>query len=97
MTFGGEELYPQILDKVAALGFSLIGNHPFVDGNKRIGHAAMEVTLVLNGLEIQASVSEQEQTILALTASTLTREELLAWLTSRVIPITAAEFSADDP
>ena len=43
-----------------ALGFALIQGHPFIDGNKRIGHAAMEVFLVLNGFEINASVDEQE-------------------------------------
>jgi death-on-curing protein len=48
MTFGGEELYPTLVDKAAAIGFSLIMNHPFIDGNKRIGHAAMEVFLVMN-------------------------------------------------
>ena len=42
MTFNGEELYPTIVEKASALGFSLIQNHPFVDGNKRAGHAAME-------------------------------------------------------
>jgi death-on-curing protein len=49
MTFGGEELYPTSIEKASALGFSLIKNHPFLDGNKRIGHAAMETFLVLNG------------------------------------------------
>jgi death-on-curing protein len=43
MTFGGEDLYPTIVEKASALGFSLVMNHPFMDGNKRIGHAAMEV------------------------------------------------------
>lgn len=52
MTFGGEELYPTIVEKASALGFSLIKNHPFIDGNKRIGHAAMEVFLVLNGFAV---------------------------------------------
>lgn len=52
MTFGGEDLYPSLLEKAAALGFSIIMNHPFVDGNKRTGHAAAETLLVLNGLEI---------------------------------------------
>ena len=52
MTFGGEDLYPSLLEKAAALGFSSIMNHPFVDGNKRTGHAATEILLVLNGLEI---------------------------------------------
>ena len=52
-SFGGEELYPGLASKAAALGHSFIQNHPFVDGNKRVGHAAMEVFLLLNGHEIQ--------------------------------------------
>lgn len=48
-SFGGEELYPSLAAKAASLGHSLIQNHPFVDGNKRIGHGAMEVFLFLNG------------------------------------------------
>src|SRR5687767_8318476 len=59
MTFGGEDLYPGLVEKAGALGFSLITNHPFVDGNKRIGHAVMETFLVLNGYEIAASPDEQ--------------------------------------
>lgn len=58
MTFGGEDLYPTLVEKAAALGHSLIANHPFVDGNKRTGHAAMEVFLMVNGCEIQASVKD---------------------------------------
>lgn len=56
MSYADQELYPTLIEKVAALGFSLINNHPFVDGNKRIGHAALEVTLLMNGYEIQADV-----------------------------------------
>jgi len=40
-TFSGIDLYPTLVEKAAALGFSLIKNHPFVDGNKRVGHAAL--------------------------------------------------------
>ena len=47
MTFGGEDLYPNIIEKASTLGFSLILNHPFFDGNKRTGHAAMETFLIL--------------------------------------------------
>ena len=84
MTFGGEDLYPTIIDKAAVLGFSLVMNHPFVDGNKRVGHAAMEVFLVMNGLEIVASIDEQEAVILSLASGTLEREEFTQWLNSRV-------------
>jgi death on curing protein len=85
MSFGGEELYPTIIEKAAALGFSLIKNHPFNDGNKRIGHAALETFLVLNGYELNAGVDEQEQVILKVAASELGREEFTEWLRVRVI------------
>lgn len=86
MTFGGEELYATAATKAAALGFSLINNHPFVDGNKRIGHAAMEVMLILNGLEIAADVEEQEQVILAVAAGEMEREAFGSWLASHLVP-----------
>lgn len=80
MTFGGADLYPSLLEKAAALGFSIIMNHPFVDGNKRTGHAATETFLVLNGLEINASVDEQERVVLAISSGELGREAFVEWL-----------------
>ena len=85
MTFGGEELYPTLVDKAAALGYALIKNHPFLDGNKRTGHAAMEVFLVLNGYEIRAAVDEQEHIILQVAASEIDREEFTTWLRIHVV------------
>jgi death-on-curing protein len=84
MTFGGEDLYPTLVDKAAAVGFSIIMNHPFVDGNKRTGHAAMETFLVLNGMEISASVDEQEQVILALASGNSGRESFVEWLKQHI-------------
>lgn len=84
MTLGGEELYPTIVEKASALGFSLIKNHPFVDGNKRVGHAAMEVFLVLNGYEIDAQLHEQERVILRLASGEVGREEFTDWLRGHV-------------
>jgi death on curing protein len=80
MTFGGDDLYPTLFEKAAALGFSLVMNHPFVDGNKRIGHAAMETFLVMNGMEVDASVDEQEQIILSLASGELERYAFTDWL-----------------
>jgi death-on-curing protein len=80
MTFGGEELYPTLVEKASALSFSLVMNHPFVDGNKRAGHAAMETFLVLNGFEIKASVGEQEQILLRLAAGEIQRDAFTEWL-----------------
>ena len=84
MTFGGNDLYPTIAEKTAALGFSLIQNHPFLDGNKRAGHAAMEVFLLLNGYEISAQVDEQEQIILSVASGGLSREKLSKWLSQKI-------------
>lgn len=80
MTFACQELYASLAEKAAALGFSLVCNHSFLDGNKRVGHAAMETFLVLNGWELAAGVDEQEQLILRLAAGSLTREEFTAWV-----------------
>ena len=87
MTFGGEDLYPTLIEKAGALCFSLVQNHPFVDGNKRLGHAAMEVFLILNGYEIQASVDEQEELILGVASGQISRESLVEWLTTHVFKI----------
>ncbi|MBR2444674.1 MAG: type II toxin-antitoxin system death-on-curing family toxin [Clostridia bacterium] len=51
-TFGGQELYPTIQEKGARLGFSLISNHAFVDGNKRVGILVMMVFLEVNGYRL---------------------------------------------
>lgn len=80
MTFGGEELYPRLAEKAAALCYSLVSNHPFVDGNKRVGHAAMETFLVLDGHEACAPVDEQEEIALQLAAGTLSRDFFTSWV-----------------
>jgi death-on-curing protein len=84
ITFGGQDLYPTLTDKAAALAFSLIQNHPFVDGNKRAGHAAMETFLMLNGHELVAAVDEQEQIILGVAAGTIERAQFTEWVRSHV-------------
>ena len=84
-SFGGEELYPDLASKAAALGHSVIQNHPFVDGNKRVGHAAMEVFLLLNSHEIDASVDEQETIIIAVASGKLSRIQLSEWIRKHII------------
>jgi death-on-curing protein len=84
LTFDQTDLYPDEVSKAAALCFSLIMNHPFVDGNKRVGHAAMEIFLILNGYEIETDVNEQEKIILDLAAGKLTRKEFSSWLNIHV-------------
>jgi len=88
MTFGGNELYPSLAEKAAALGFSLIQNHPFADGNKRTGHAAMAMFLAINGYRINASLDEQTEIILSVAASKLNRDEFTKWLSNHIQELT---------
>ena len=85
-TFGGQELYPTLAERAAALGFFLIQNHPFVDGNKRVGHAAMETLLILNGAEVVAPVDEQEAIILSVASGQISREQFTEWLAGHLAP-----------
>ena len=87
-TFDGEELYEDVFARAAALMESLIRNHPFVDGNKRVGHAAMETFLILNGYEIFARVDEQESVMLSLAAGKMSRINFLEWLNKHISHIT---------
>ena len=87
-TFDQKDLYPDIVTKAAALCFSLVMNHPFVDGNKRVGHAAMETFLILNGYEIIASVDEQERVMLELASGKMSRINFSEWLNNQICHIT---------
>ena len=79
-TFADQELYPSLLEKAARLGFGLICNHPFVDGNKRIGTHAMLVFLDLNQVELSYEDNDLIDTILAVASGTLDYNGLLDWL-----------------
>ena len=72
---------------IAALCFALIQDHPFVDGNKRVWHAAMETFFILNGAEIDASVDDQERLILDLAAGRIDRAHLIDWLRQHLTPL----------
>lgn len=78
--FGGQDLYPDLVAKSAALCYSLVMNHAFMDGNKRVGHAAMETFLLLNGHAIQCGTDEQERVILQLAAGDLSRNAFTEWV-----------------
>lgn len=85
-SFGDEDLYPTLVGKAPALGFSLISNHPFIDGNKRVGHAAVEALLMLNGFELSAGIDDAESEVLAVAAGKRTREQFQAWIEAHVVP-----------
>jgi death-on-curing protein len=68
-SFAGRERCPTLSSEVAALGFGLVASHPFVDGNRRVGHAAMDSMLLLDGAESCAPVEEAEAMILRVGSS----------------------------
>jgi death-on-curing protein len=84
MTFGGDDLYPDGAAKAAALMHSLVLNHPFVDGNKRIGIASAEFFLEFNGLTLAASDDELEQLTLGVAEGKIEAEALAIWFRQRL-------------
>lgn len=83
--FDNIDLYPSIIEKAARLCFGLIKNHPFIDGNKRIGAHIMLVFLDLNNIKLKYSQEELYRIILGLASSENTYEDLLNWLYNHII------------
>jgi death-on-curing protein len=81
-TFGGQYVYPTIQSMAAHLAFSLIKNHPFIDGNKRIGILSMLVFLEVNGLSITCSDDELITLGLGLADSSIDESKLVDWIIS---------------
>ena len=79
-TFDGQELYPTKEEKGARLGYALIANHAFVDGNKRIGMYVMLTFLEVNGIRLHPSIDEVVRVGLAVAAGKMTYEDLLEWI-----------------
>ncbi|MBR6334597.1 MAG: type II toxin-antitoxin system death-on-curing family toxin [Clostridia bacterium] len=79
-TFDGVELYPSKEEKAARLGYSLISNHAFVDGNKRIGMYIMLSFLELNGIKVEAANEEVAALGLAVAAGTAGYDDILKWI-----------------
>ena len=79
-TFDGQELYPTKQEKGARLGYTLISNHAFVDGNKRIGMYVMLSFLQVNGIHIHPTNDEVARVGLAVASGDMKYEELLAWI-----------------
>jgi death-on-curing protein len=83
MTFGGDDLYDDLAAKAAALFHSLVQNHPFVDGNKRVGAQAMVLFLLANAWEPEFGSSELTEVTLAIARGELAAEALAIWIRQR--------------
>ena len=84
MTFDGEDLYPDLAAKAAALMHSLVLNHPFVDGNKRIGAAAAELVVEVNGYRLRADDADLESITFSTAKGELSAEALAIWFRQRL-------------
>ena len=83
-TFDGKDLYPTKTEKAARLGYSLISNHAFVDGNKRIGVHVMLAFLEFNGIHMKFSDEELVDFGLGVASGDIGYEEVLAWCRQRI-------------
>ena len=79
-TFDGQELYPTKEEKGARIGYALISNHAFVDGNKRIGMYVLLTFLETNGIKICPTVDDVARVGLAVAAGEMQYEDLLEWI-----------------
>lgn len=79
-TFGGQDLYPSTIEKAARLCYGLVKNHPFLDGNKRIGTHAMLAFLLRNGIQVEYDDGDLISEILSLASGSVTYENFLNWL-----------------
>ena len=80
MTFDGKDLYPSKQEKGARLAYSLITNHAFVDGNKRIGMYVLMTFLEINGIKLSPKKGEIARVGLAVASGEMGYEDLLAWI-----------------
>ncbi|HMN05046.1 MAG TPA: type II toxin-antitoxin system death-on-curing family toxin [Flavobacteriales bacterium] len=85
-SFGGVGLYPDAVDKAAALLESIVKNHPFLDGNKRAGYMLMRLTLRTYGLDLQAEDEEEYALIIQVATGNLDVDGIRAWFAGRARP-----------
>ena len=83
-TFDGDDLYPDLLSKAAAMLQSLVENHPFVDGNKRVGITATGLFLKMNGVRLIAESKELEEFTLGIAKGGMDISEIRAWLEQKI-------------
>ncbi len=83
-SFEGSELYPSIVEKAAHLGYGLIKNHPFIDGNKRIGTHVMLVFLGINDIRVDYEDDDLIAVILSSAAGKTTADDLFLWLKNHI-------------
>lgn len=84
-SFGGEDLFPTDIEKIARIGFGLASNHAFIDGNKRIGAMVTQLLLKWNGYQFQLEQNELADMFIGIADGTKDETELRYWLHGRVV------------
>ena len=82
--YGDHDFYPSVVQKAVRLCFGLVMNHPFLDGNKRIGVMALLVTLDLNHLTLNTNSAELSEIIFSLASGSIDDKALLRWVQDRL-------------
>jgi len=84
-TFGGEDIYPTVVEKASRMAYSICKNHPFIDGNKRVAVTALLVTLRMN--DVQLSFSQKELIVLGLGIAdgSISYEDIIEWVNTNII------------
>ena len=83
-SFGDFEFYPTVLEKAVRLCFGLVENHPFIDGNKRVGAMALLTTLNINNISLRTDSDELSEVTLSLSSGKIDYEDLLRWVRERI-------------
>ncbi len=87
-TFSKKSLYPDIVDKAAALIESILLNHPFIDGNKRTGYVLMRLLLLNEGLDISASQDDKYEFVMAIAKGEYDHNLIKDWISNKLTSIT---------
>ena len=83
-TFGSKDLYPTPIEKIARLAFGLVMNHPFLDGNKRIGAFVLNLEMAANGIHFKVSNDELSEEFYNLAAGEIDYPSFLSWVKSKI-------------
>lgn len=82
--FGGQDLFPSMLEKIARLGYGLAANHAFIDGNKRIGAMMTQLLLKWNGFQLELQTGELSEMFIAIADGRADEAALLLWLQKHI-------------
>ena len=86
-TFDGDNLYPTLIEKTAALIESIIVNHPFVDGNKRTGYTVLRTFLLVNVIDLIADENSKYNFVISIASGEIHFEEIVTWLLNNTTSI----------